>query len=314
MSFLSDFLAGMSPASKASVSTMRRLIEQSRPKIPQIPQDFSLTPPVFLSAAFSLSDIRLFDDRHAPLNGYGLLFVAEGRGLLEIDSKNGSFSYSLKNRSLFFFPLSDGWRLRMENEDWKLYFFFLDGSCVPYYHTLFADCAKEAFAVAGSSMLPVHLTHLYDSFCEYAQDPLWICERLTNLLCLTIKEARSYAQSSLPESVPSYLISIRNSFHKDFAQPFSLAMLETHYHISRFRIAHEFSAAFGQSPIAYLNQLRLQKACELLIYSNDRIGEIGMAVGFENVNHFINLFRKQYGMTPGAYRKRYQATANTLEV
>ena len=94
-------------------------------------------------------------------------------------------------------------------------------------------------------------------------------------------------------------------FHKNFAKPSSLAELETQYEISRFRIAHEFTAAFGQSPIAYLNGLRLKKACELLTRGDDRIGEISTAVGFENANHFINLFRRQYGMTPGTYRKHY---------
>ena len=108
-----------------------------------------------------------------------------------------------------------------------------------------------------------------------------------------------FAQESIPFSC---------GFHKNFAKPFSLAELETQYEISRFRIAHEFTAAFGQSPIAYLNCLRLQKACELLTCSDDRIGEISTAVGFENTNHFINLFRRQYGMTPGTYRKHYQGT------
>ena len=156
-------------------------------------------------------------------------------------------------------------------------------------------------------MLPVQLSHLYDALSDCKNDPLWLDEQLTSLLCLTIKEARCHAQSSLPYMIPSYLISIRNSFHKNFAKPFSLAELETQYKISRFRIAHEFTAAFGQSPIAYLNCLRLQKACELLMCGDDRIGEISAAVGFESTNHFINLFRREYGMTPGAYRKRYQS-------
>ena len=157
-------------------------------------------------------------------------------------------------------------------------------------------------------MLPVQLSHLYDALSDCNNDPLWLDEQLTSLLCLTIKEARCHAQSSLPYMIPSYLISIRNSFHKNFAKPFSLAELETQYEISRFRIAHEFTAAFGQSPIAYLNCLRLQKACELLMCGDDRIGEISAAVGFESTNHFINLFRRQYGMTPGTYRKHYQGT------
>lgn len=149
---------------------------------------------------------------------------------------------------------------------------------------------KEPFVISGSSMLPVQLSHLYDALSNCKNDPLWLDEQLTSLLCLTIKEARCHAQSSLPYMIPSYLISIRNSFHKNFAKPFSLAELETQYEISRFRIAHEFTAAFGQSPIAYLNCLRLQKACELLTCSDDRIGEISTAVGFENTNHLLICF------------------------
>ncbi len=308
--FLSNLLTGMSPASKASVTAMRRLIEQSNPRVSPI---FDIAPPVFLSAALSLSEIRLFDASFAPAEGYGLIFVAEGRGFLEIAQENDGDAddaaltrHPLKNHSLFFFPLSGRFRLCMENGPWKLLLFFLGGASASYYYKLFLDSAQEAFVVSGSSMLPVTLAHLYDAFPDCKHDPLWICEQLTSLLCLTVKEARCHKQSSLSYVVPSYLISIRNAFHKDFARPFSLAMLETKYAISRFRIAHEFTVAFGQSPIAYLNWLRLQKACELLTCGDDRIGEISATVGFESTNHFINLFRRQYGMTPGAYRKRYQ--------
>lgn len=307
--FLSDFLSGMSPASRVSVSAMRRLIEKSTPKISP---NFDPAPPIFLSATLSLSDIRLFDANFAPANGYAILFVSEGRGFLETAENDGEGTtpsvvrHTLKNHSFFFFPLSKSWRLCMENTAWKCYLFFLGGDSVSYYYRLFSDSAKEAFAISGSSMLPISLTHLYDSFSECKRDPLWVCEQLTSLLCLTVKEARCYAQSSLPSMVPSYLISIRDLFHKEFDQPFSLTMLESQYQISRFRIAHEFTAAFGQSPIAYLNELRLQKACKLLTNSDARIGEISAEVGFESTNHFINLFRRQHGMTPGAYRKRYQ--------
>ena len=304
--FLSNFLSGMTSASKVSVSAMRRLIEHANPLITSL---FDPEPPLFLPAALSLSDIRIFDANFAPTDGYCLLLITEGRGFLEFtkntaqnitkdDTDHNNFDhYSLKKYSLFFFPLSKRWRL---------YLFFLSGSSISYYNKLFSDSVKEPFVISGSSMLPVQLSHLYDALSNCKNDPLWLDEQLTSLLCLTIKEARCHAQSSLPYMIPSYLISIRNSFHKNFAKPFSLAELETQYEISRFRIAHEFTAAFGQSPIAYLNCLRLQKACELLTCSDDRIGEISTAVGFENTNHFINLFRRQYGMTPGTYRKHHK--------
>ena len=313
--FLSIFLSGMTSASKVSVSAMRRLIDHSNPRITP---HFDPEPPLFLPAALSLSDIRLFDANFAPTDGYCLLLIAEGRGFLEITKNtaqnitqdgtdhNNIDHHSLKKYSLFFFPLSKRWRLCLENSPWKFYLFFLSGVSVSYYNKLFSNSAKEPFLISGSSMLPLQLFHMYDALSDYNHDPLWLSEQLTSLLCLTIKEARCHAQAGPPHIFSFFLFSIRNSFHKNFAKPFSLAELETQYEISRFRIAHEFTAAFGQSPIAYLNCLRLQKACELLTCSDDRIGEISTAVGFENTNHFINLFRRQYGMTPGTYRKHHK--------
>lgn len=79
--FLSNFLSGMTSSSKVSVSAMRRLIEHSNPRITPL---FDPEPPLFLPAALSLSDIRLFDANFAPTDSYCLLLIAEGRGFLEI--------------------------------------------------------------------------------------------------------------------------------------------------------------------------------------------------------------------------------------
>ena len=38
-----------------------------------------------------------------------------------------------------------------------------------------------------------------------------------------------------------------------------------------------------------------------------QVQEVGARCGFENVNHFINLFRKNTGMTPGVFRKTEHA-------
>ena len=218
--FLSIFLSGMTSASKVSVSAMRRLIEHANPLIPPL---FDPEPPLFLPAALSLSDIRIFDANFAPTDGYCLLLITEGRGFLEFTKNTAQNTiqedadltdinhHSLKKYSLFFFPLSKHWRLYLENAPWKFYLFFLSGSSISYYNKLFSDSAKEPFVISGSSMLPVQLSHLYDALSDCKNDPLWLDEQLTSLLCLTIKEARCHAQSSLPYMIPSYLISIRNS-------------------------------------------------------------------------------------------------------
>lgn len=99
-----------------------------------------------------------------------------------------------------------------------------------------------------------------------------------------------------------YLSEIRQYLNTHFADPLRLDDLEQRYHISKYRICHEFSKAFGSPPVRYLNLRRLEAAMNLLLTTDRRIHEISLDVGFENTNHFINLFKRETGMTPQAYR------------
>lgn len=64
--------------------------------------------------------------------------------------------------------------------------------------------------------------------------------------------------------------------------------------------------AFGSPPVRYLNLRRLEAATHLLLTTDRRIHEISFDVGFENTNHFINLFKRETGTTPQAYRDAHR--------
>ena len=53
----------------------------------------------------------------------------------------------------------------------------------------------------------------------------------------------------------------------------------------------------------YLNKIRIDKAKELLLDTDDKIVEISQSVGIENTNHFIRLFKEKTGVTPLTYRR-----------
>ncbi|MBD5505454.1 MAG: helix-turn-helix transcriptional regulator [Lachnospiraceae bacterium] len=103
-----------------------------------------------------------------------------------------------------------------------------------------------------------------------------------------------------------YLSEIRQYLNTHFADPLRLDDLEKRYHISKYRICHEFSKAFGSPPVRYLNLRRLEVATHLLLTTDRRIHEISLDVGFENTNHFINLFKREMGTTPQAYRDAHR--------
>lgn len=76
--------------------------------------------------------------------------------------------------------------------------------------------------------------------------------------------------------------------------------------LSTFR--REFKAKFGVSPHKWITQERMKKAMEMLEKGNLNVGEIAYHVGYENVSHFINSFKKYHGHTP----KQTVTTENRL--
>lgn len=102
----------------------------------------------------------------------------------------------------------------------------------------------------------------------------------------------------------------KNCFDNDYDEPFSLEESANKYHINKYRLCREFSAYFGNTPLQYLNNIRIDQAKDLLINTDEKISTIGQMVGFENTNHFIRLFKSKTGVTPLAYRKMTPVITN----
>jgi len=68
-----------------------------------------------------------------------------------------------------------------------------------------------------------------------------------------------------------------------------------------------FLANAQQAPAHYWRKLRLEYARKQLADSSAHVTTIAIECGFADASHFIAWFRKQYGETPAAYRKRRHA-------
>lgn len=67
-----------------------------------------------------------------------------------------------------------------------------------------------------------------------------------------------------------------------------------------------FKEATEQTPIQYLQNLRIEKAKLLLENSQEAFDQITLQVGYEDGNSFRRLFKQRVGLAPSAYRKRFE--------
>ena len=75
-----------------------------------------------------------------------------------------------------------------------------------------------------------------------------------------------------------------------------------HVGLSSGYLCRIFKEETGVSINAYINNLRMTYAGELLADKNSYIKEVAISVGFEDQLYFSRLFKRYYGVTPSEYR------------
>lgn len=77
--------------------------------------------------------------------------------------------------------------------------------------------------------------------------------------------------------------------------------------------SHMFKQVTGQSFIDYVNEIRIERAKELIRRQSLTITQIGFQVGYRHLSHFIRTFKKRTGITPTDYKKAFGDMAETEE-
>lgn len=76
-----------------------------------------------------------------------------------------------------------------------------------------------------------------------------------------------------------------------------------HVNYSPSHYSLKFKNETGFSPIEYFNQLKIQKACQYLQFTDLRIKEIAFKIGIHDAYYFTRLFGKTMGFSPKDYRR-----------
>ena len=73
-----------------------------------------------------------------------------------------------------------------------------------------------------------------------------------------------------------------------------------------------FKRITGTSIVTYITQIRIKKACEMLLNTNKQVVQIAMECGFDNLSNFNRQFKKNAGCSPLKYRKSFLPQAEEL--
>jgi transcriptional regulator GlxA family with amidase domain len=88
-----------------------------------------------------------------------------------------------------------------------------------------------------------------------------------------------------------------------------LKQLARRLHVSNRTLGRRFRKAIGETPIAFLQNARIERAKRLLESTRTSVDRIAYRVGYSDVGAFRRLFLKGAGISPRMYRQRFGPSA-----
>ena len=170
-------------------------------------------------------------------------------------------------------------------DDAKYYCYYLSGQChqiINYY------MKQEGESQSGSMQNIVRQMFRLDELQDYYR------QFFMNTASL-LKGESIYAIDDVISRVQIY---IQHNYQKDLTQDFVASL----FYLNRSYLSTLFRQKTGMKFIDYLNEIRIEKAMEMLTGTSRRMYQISKAVGYDNPKYFFRIFKKKTGMTPDQYR------------
>ena len=132
---------------------------------------------------------------------------------------------------------------------------------------------------------------------------------IKRLLEKAIEDRDKITTSHYNDIVSKAKIYIQENFCRE---DLSLNQVAASVFVTPSHFSSVFSQKTGQTFIKYLTDLRMNKAKELLKYTDMKTSEIGYAVGYKDPHYFSYLFKKTFNCTPKQYRNNTQKREDSM--
>ena len=152
---------------------------------------------------------------------------------------------------------------------------------------------------------PLHINRLSSAFARKIEelctidDSLNLQKEMIRKYCLLVKEHSLKKYSHLIGRVITLI-----SF--DLTADLSLKHISSLMNVNASYLSATFKKECGETLTEYVNRKRMETAAFILSHSDKQIQVVAEECGILDVNYFIKLFKKQYGMTPTQYREDIQ--------
>ncbi len=121
-------------------------------------------------------------------------------------------------------------------------------------------------------------------------------------------DSTEHSPENIDDSTSELYKQCRELIYENIDNPKTLSDLAQQLNVSVSTLQRRFKEASGMTVVEYIRLQKLDKARRDLIEGGLSIGEIAFTAGYKHVANFVSAFKREYSMSPAAYRKLHRRT------
>lgn len=242
-----------------------------------------------------------FSHKHGPYNNnkYLMYFIKEGKATLTLKNKNNMI---LSKGFFVNFPESYNSYYCDEDTPWTIKWIMADGVMIEKYLSLLGITRDNPFIeLKEYNKIELVFDEMYEEFDKKDLSSRIYCISLVHKLFSILAEEINNSKASYSEytSVAIKLIQ-ENYTNPEFNVAAIAEILGLHHNY--FSVLYKKET--GISPLKAITDYRLTNACKMLRFTDMLIKEIANVNGYSDEFYFSRIFKKTFGISPDAYRKK----------
>jgi AraC-type DNA-binding domain-containing proteins len=246
------------------------------------------------------SEYFFYPQKGRVLHEYQFVYITKGKGLFSVNSNN---EQQIKSGTLLFlFPYQWHSYQPLAETGWNEYYIGFEGSVVD-------DIIENGFFSKENQQLEIGLNEeLVDLFAranevaevENKSSQQFLSGILLHIigLVLSISKNQSFETNNSAKKITEAKIIMNENIHSDI----DFEELSGKLNMSYTSFRKNFKAYTGYAPAQYFNELKMNKAKQMLVFSTLSVKEIIHSLGYDSYENFFSKFKKATGYTPAQYR------------
>lgn len=244
-----------------------------------------------------------FRERPVGCKQFILIYCVDGEGWVELNSK----SHKLIPNSFIIIPKNVSHAYgALPNKFWSIYWMHFSGAQAALLYERYRTNHSQHVVQIPFEERRINLFNSFFSFLEsgysmnnieYTNISLW------QLLSSFIYNQYTIEPSDLHDSsrIDQSILFMKDNLDKSL----NVEEIASHFSYSVSHYFNLFKKSTGYPPLHYFNQLKIQKACQYLSFTDLSVKEIGFKLGFQDPLYFSRIFKKLMGTSPIQYRNTY---------